>query len=303
MKKQLQTAFCPRQYMLSRDFELYYYSDTEFTGVDVHTHDYYEFYFFLEGDVCMKIQDRTHTLSFGDLVLIPPGVPHQALIRCRTVPYRRFVFWISTEFYRKLLALSPDYGYLIQSVSEEKEYVFRHDRVAFNEIQAKLLRILEELHADHFARDTQIGLCVNDLILHLNRAAYQKNHPQSKKGEQALHRNVLAYIEDHLKDDLSLEQLSRIFFVSKYHIAHVFKANLGISTHQYIIKKRLALCRAAMLGGAGSTEVYREFGFQDYSSFYRAFKKEYGTAPRAAARAGENRRIQQKAGKEHDELY
>ncbi len=46
MKKNLQTQFSARQYMLSRDFEIYFYSDKSLSKVDAHSHDYYEFYFF-----------------------------------------------------------------------------------------------------------------------------------------------------------------------------------------------------------------------------------------------------------------
>ena len=57
MKKNLQTAFSTRQYMLSRDFEIYYYSTRHLNRVENHAHTYYEFYFFLEGDVTMIIED------------------------------------------------------------------------------------------------------------------------------------------------------------------------------------------------------------------------------------------------------
>ena len=57
MKKKLQTAFSPRQYMLSGDFEIYYYSDCHSYNVKSHVHDYYEFYFFLEGGRSMSPQN------------------------------------------------------------------------------------------------------------------------------------------------------------------------------------------------------------------------------------------------------
>ena len=84
----------------------------------------------------------------------------------------------------------------------------------------------------------------------------------------------------YLFDDLSLERLAVELFVSKYHIAHVFKDEIGMSIHQYISKKRLARCREALLGDVPVTKVYLLFGFHDYSSFYRAFKKEYGISPK-----------------------
>ena len=46
MKKHFQTAFDTRQYMVSKDFEIFYYEDTHFSNVRNHSHNYYEFYFF-----------------------------------------------------------------------------------------------------------------------------------------------------------------------------------------------------------------------------------------------------------------
>ena len=58
MKKNLQSTFSPRQYMLSRDFEIYYYNDTledsHYYGVDSHAHSYYEFYFLATRTVIMN---------------------------------------------------------------------------------------------------------------------------------------------------------------------------------------------------------------------------------------------------------
>ena len=79
MNTNLRTAFDPRQYMISRDYEIYYYSDTEITRVDSHTHDYYEFYFFLKGDVSIHIHDMEQHLQPGDFILIPPGSSWDAL--------------------------------------------------------------------------------------------------------------------------------------------------------------------------------------------------------------------------------
>ena len=57
MKKNLKTKFQRRQYMLSRDFEIYYYSDSHMENVDFHIHDYYEFYFFVVGGVSMTVKE------------------------------------------------------------------------------------------------------------------------------------------------------------------------------------------------------------------------------------------------------
>lgn len=78
--------------MLSQDFEVYYYSDFYLSQVKNHAHSYYEFYFFLEGNVTMIIEEKEYPMRPGDVVLIPPRAQHHAVIRNQENPYRRFVF-------------------------------------------------------------------------------------------------------------------------------------------------------------------------------------------------------------------
>lgn len=280
MKKNLQSAFHTRQYMLSKDFEIYYYSDYYLSKVESHTHNYYEFYFFLEGNVDMIIEGDVFSMHPGDLVLIPPKIRHHAEIRNQELPYRRFVFWISREYCKRLLELSPDYVYLMQHVEVAGDYVFSNDVITFNTIQSKVFALIDEMRSNRFGRDARITLCVNDLILHLNRIVHERNYPRSEKEDKNLYQSLAEYIEKNLEGNLSLEHLAEVFYVSKYHIAHTFKDHTGLSIHQYITKKRLTACREAILGGSEITQAYLMFGFGDYSSFYRAFKKEYGISPR-----------------------
>lgn len=280
MKKRLQTQFSARQYMLSRDFEIYYYNDTSLTKVEAHAHDYYEFYFFLEGNISMQIESTCYPMAYGDIVLIPPRVRHRAIIHDTRIPYRRFVFWISQEYCNHLLELSPDYVYIMQYVQISKKYLFHNDKIAFNIIQSKIVRLIEEMKTERFGHNTQIPLCVDDLVLHLNRIVYEQNHSMEYEEERSLYQNLCLYIEEHLDEELTLEKLAKEFYVSKYHIAHISKDNIGMSIHQYIIKKRLAICRDAILGHTSISEAYLMCGFKDYSSFFRAFKKEYGMSPK-----------------------
>ncbi|MGN0298410.1 MAG: AraC family transcriptional regulator [Lachnospiraceae bacterium] len=280
MKKNLQTAFSTRQYMISNDFEIYYYNDTQLKRVNHHTHDYYEFYFFLEGDVSIHINEQAFTLQTGDVILIPPNISHYCTIQNHQIPYRRFIFWISQDYYNQLLKTSSDYGYLVQYVIEKKDYIFHYDPISFNALQSKVFQLLEEVHSQRFGREAKISLCVGDLVLHINRTIYERHHPKSPKEEFRLYQNLITYIETNLENELSLDILAKQFFVSKYYISHVFKENIGLSIHQYIIKKRLAACRDAIISQVPISEAYLQYGFSNYSSFFRSFKKEYGLSPK-----------------------
>lgn len=266
--------------MLSRDFEIYYYNEPVSPKVSVHSHNYYEFYFFLEGDVSILIEGELYPLKYGDMVLIPPGVEHMAVVHTDVIPYRRFVFWISMEYCNRLMEISSSYGYLMQNVLVKKNYIFHNDMITFHTIQYRIFQLIEEIKSERFGRDAKVSLCVNDLVLQLNRIVYEQQNPKSEKEKQNLYRNIIYYIEDHLDEELSLERLSEQFFVSKYHISHVFKEQMGLSVHQYILKKRMQVSKAAILGDTSITDVYTMLGFKDYSSFYRAFKKEFGMSPK-----------------------
>ena len=63
MKKELRTNFSTRQYMLSKDFEIYYYNDRNLPTLRDHTHNYYEFYFLLGGDVSIFIDGVSFPLK------------------------------------------------------------------------------------------------------------------------------------------------------------------------------------------------------------------------------------------------
>ena len=280
MKKKLQSTFQARQNMVSRDFELFYYDDRNLTKIEAHSHNYYEFYFFAEGDISMQVGRDIYPIHFGDAMLIPPNMPHRAIIHDSKVPYRRFVFWISTEFYENLVQISPCYSYAIDYAIENKQYICHLDQIALNSLQSKMLRLLEEMQANRFGKELQISLYVDDLMLSINRLVYDMLEPKQKNSDASLYTNLVEYIEEHLDENLSLEKLAEEFYVSKYHIAHVFKDNIGLSIHQYITKKRLAKCQEAIRANMNVTDVYHMYGFGDYSSFYRAFKKEYGISPK-----------------------
>ena len=205
---------------------------------------------------------------------------HRAVLTDPEKPYRRFVFWQSRPFLEALEARSPDCGYLLRRAESRGRYVYRFDPVAFNAIRTRLFTLLDEIHADRFGKATAIDLIITDLLLFLGRTVYEQEH-QNKKDQLSRYEAITQYVDQHLDELLSLDALAKHFYLSKYYLVHLFRENAGLSVHQYILKRRLAACCDAMLGGAAVGEVYRQWGFYDYSAFYRAFRKEYGMSPSA----------------------
>lgn len=280
MKKQLSTEFSTRQIMHSNNYEIFYYCDSELSRVSMHTHEHYELYFFLEGDLDYEIAGKNYDLKPGDFMLIPPGLIHQPQIHSMNIPYRRMILWISREYFEGLCQSSKDYSYGFQYVKEKKSYHFRPDFITSREIQGRLLELLEEMNAVRPFRELYCDLKVAFLLTMMNRAVYELVNKVTPSYENALYLSICDYINNHLQEELSLENIAAFFFVSKYHIAHVFKENMGISVHQYILKKRLQAARTGIVSGIPIGQVGQELGFADYTSFFRAFKKEYEISPK-----------------------
>lgn len=280
MKKKLQSSFNPRQYMVSKDFELYYYCDKNMGEVKNHTHDYYEIYFYVGGNVSVTIEETTYMVSKGDMLVIPPHKKHRLNIIDTNETYQRIIFWITQEYLEDLMSLSVDYGYVAARAKEAHTYLYHFDLMRFHSIWDKVFTLLEEMHSQHFGRETALTLGVENLLLAINRGVYEEEHPASPREALTLSQNISRYIEEHIDEELSLDQLAQEFYVSKYHIAHIFKENFGLSIHQYILKKRLSISQAEILNGTEITQVYLMVGFKDYSNFYKAFKKEFGLSPK-----------------------
>ncbi len=268
--------------MLSRDFEIYYYNDKTLPNVKSHTHDYYEFYFFLGGNIRIYIDKESFVPIPGTMMVIPPGVSHYAKLISGDAPYRRFVFWITEDFLDTLSRISEDYRFLADKAKLSGTF-FMHTftEIVFNSLQGKVFSLIDEINSDRFGKDAKILISVSDFMLSINRAVYESENPaQSAADSDTLYHSIIMYIETHIDEDLSLDVLSEKLHVSKYHISHLFTETNGLPLHKYIIKKRLGMCLDAILSGQDISAVSANYGFSDYSVFYRAFVKEYGKSPK-----------------------
>ena len=93
-------------------------------------------------------------------------------------------------------------------------------------------------------------------------------------------RQIMRYIGEHLEEELSVEQLAGQIYVSKYHFMRRFKAETGVTVHQYVTQKRLFRAAALLRAGVPAVRAAEESGFEDYSTFVRAFRKAFGKTPR-----------------------
>lgn len=265
--------------MLQPDVEAYYYCDTSLRTVDQHTHDYYEFLYFLSGDVTYTVAGQVFHPEQGDLVIVPPGTRHETKILSTDKPYKRYTLWISKAYFDDLIRKDSSFGYLNTPVMRE-QYYFQLDKSVAYTIQTRILNLIECLQYQRFGQNASKLIHTADILLSISRALYNIDHPQPVKNPEDLYTSLLNYINVHIQEDLSLDKLASLFYVSKYYISHLFKSRMGLSIYQYIIRKRLGIVQTSILAGTSIQKACEQAGFKNYSNFYRAFMREYGMSPK-----------------------
>ena len=91
---------------------------------------------------------------------------------------------------------------------------------------------------------------------------------------------IIAYINEHLAEELSLDLLSKQFYLSKPQLSRRFKEVTGSSVWEFITIKRLSKAYQLLRVGEPAMQVSEQCGFQNYSVFYRAYRARYGRSPR-----------------------
>jgi len=98
----------------------------------------------------------------------------------------------------------------------------------------------------------------------------------------AVRKRVLSYVEEHLAQPLSLAELANVAGMSVRHFCRAFRASLGCSPHQYLLRQRVERAKALISArGMPLAEVAQCVGFSDQSQFTRTFRRHAGITPAA----------------------
>lgn len=115
----------------------------------------------------------------------------------------------------------------------------------------------------------------------LIRPPMQSRHPLDDRRL----RRVLAYIEDHLAENITVADLANVACLSIFHFTRAFSAAMGAPPHRYVSRRRLESAKAMLAAGCASLhEIALDCRFSSVSSFERAFRRAIGTTPAAYRR-------------------
>lgn len=268
-----------RQYMLSTDYEIFHYKNTEMTGVSLHHHDFYECYLFISGDVTYHIEGRIYNLAPGDIVLINSKELHKAIINNKDAAYERIVVWLNRSFLKKISSEETDLTLCFES--DKKKNVLRMGFETQKNIRLVLNKILSVQKNKGFGYELLYSAYITELMVYINTILFNKDivlDIDIKKSN--LIDSIIEYINNNIEEDITIDELAEYCYLSKFHLSREFKRHTGTTIHKYIVQKKLIQAKELILNNISIKEVYKKCGFGDYSNFFRAFKNEYGVTPK-----------------------
>ena len=276
--------FNTRQHMQRNTYEIFRYKDPYMKEVALHLHDFYEIYFFLDGNVQYNVESRSYQLKAGDVLLINPLELHQPIFGKEQRGYERIVLWINKGFLESLSPPGNDLTACFDTATRSHTNLLHPESAMRQMLIYELEQLMLETASQEYCSEYCAMSYLVQVLIQLNRQAKQQNkEAEAKVASDSVVYMVLHYINTHYSEDLTLDFLANQFFISKYHLSREFGRLVGTSVHRYIVQKRLIMAKQMMQEGKPSSDIYQRCGFGDYSNFYRAFKAEYQMSPREFA--------------------
>lgn len=217
-----------------------------------------------------------YRLQRGDLIFTPPCVNHQPLLTGQLVqPCRRDVIWVSREFMNPFRILP-----LHSAIDWDQPFLLRTAGTPWETLGENFHSSVQEATQRAPGWETFVAGNTMILLTQLARAlAGQGGAVLAQAEEPELLEQVLSFIEAHMGEPVTLEDTARHFWVSESKISQIFRQKMGSSFHHCVTQRRLIEAKSLIVQGLPLSEVQGRVGFSDYSTFFRAFKREYGISP------------------------
>lgn len=259
---------------LKEDFRLFHINDQTKKDFSYHYHDFHKIIVFISGKVTYHIEGKAYHLKPRDILLVSQGAIHKPEID-PSVPYERYIFWIRDDL------SCQELNTCFQKANDRSFNLVRADSAMQERLKDLLPEIEQTLQNKHFgdtvlrnALFTQFMIYINRIFLRTSSSPDKKTYSSDTQVEQ-----LLKYINRNLSENLSIDQLANRFFFSKYHMMRKFKNETGYTIHNYITSKRLLMARSLISQGMPVMKAAQASGFHDYTTFVRAYKKQFGKAP------------------------
>lgn len=265
---------------LNDNFKIFHIRDKKDIKFEYHHHDFSKIVILIDGDLTYYIEGKAYILKPWDILFVNKNEIHKPVVNPDKY-YERIVIWLNPDFMAKYAQGNNNLLKCFEVAIKNNYNLLRLNMKSIDIIKNLIQDIQNCNNSNEFGSEilkeslfVQLMVLMNRLFLNSDKNRDIEDIQYDKTIE-----GVLNYINSNLENDLSIDTIASEFFISKYYLMRKFKNQIGSSIHNYVVQKRLILARSLISDGLSMSSVCSRCGFNDYSSFVRAFKKVYGVSP------------------------
>ena len=231
---------------------------------ELHTHSCAELFFILDGHGHFRTLYEEFPISFQDLLIVNANIPHTEVSSLKS-PLRYIVLGIEG-----LKAASPETGYIMLHL---------HD--GWTELNSCVDLMLQESSKTLPGHEDVCRHLLEVVLIQLARQqdlsfSGEAPGPRASKECELIRR----YIDNHFKEDLTLDHLAKLAHLNKYYLSHSFRREFGTSPINYLISRRVDESRFLLRKTDHSLSLIAEIlGFSSLSYFSQCFRRVEGISP------------------------
>ena len=233
-----------------------------------HTHNCSELFYVIEGQGQFLIENNKYPVSVNDLVIVNPNVLHTE-VSYNSSPLKYIVLGVE--------------GLKLSATSEEDNINF--SIINFQNLKDIILLYLQNMMSEIETKNPGYEVVCQDLmeilvVLLGRQTNFSTMLTPVKKKPNRLCINTKEYIDTHYQENITLDHLAEINYVSKYHLAHAFTEEYGISPINYLISKRISEAEHLLKTTSYSLSfISNTTGFSSPSYFTQMFRNHTGFTP------------------------
>ena len=261
---------------LTEPYHYFHLKDTAGQERDFHFHDFDKIVILLSGRVNYLVESSSYEMQPWNVLLVRHHSIHKALID-QSEPYERIIIYLDRKYFERIM---PGTGLTdcFDQADQHGRHLLSATDEQLGELKAAVAAYEKTVGDLRFGAQTMGETMIMQLLIHIGRLG----EAEPVRSETVLDpriRQVLSYINENFRQELSVDALAERLYLSKYHFMRLFKAQTGTTVHAYLRQKRLVNAARLLREGVPAAKAASDSGFADYSAFHRAFKESFGISP------------------------
>ncbi len=242
----------------------------------IHYHNVYEIYYFVEGDVDYLVEGKLYHPTPHSLILLSPQVFHGVKVNTDR-PYRRFTLHFHPDLLdaqRRALLLSA-----FPSLEKHSRKEVYYENIGNMQLHSFLEALLLLDAQPEEIKQQLLPTYIEAILAQLTLICRTLSPVEVNAVASRTITEIISYLNDNLTGNITLDRLSEHFCISKHYLNRAFKKAAGTTVLDYLIHKRVIYAQQLIMNGSTAAEAATQSGFRDYSVFYRAYRKHTGHSP------------------------